>query len=332
MIINSSFSTQIYKHGERRLYMKKRAVAIVLSMMVAAGAVACANQTSETATEEVNVAKKAESDTQVDVQNDEVTKQLTDEEKAQVLADYTKSLEKLGDKTFDMNVGYKVNDGLYGKIDGPIGALYWQYALNTDNLVVAKYDGTKNALSFESVTVDENGETKILSDVVLSDYLRLSDEMKVLFSSLETASGQNLIMVEYRDLAYTYADGVTYNITLIQIGDDGSLIKVFDDGICGSGDEDITATLRAGFNKAVNKDYAKDTFEDAFYNGNLLIEQENMPVYATIQFKSESGKLADDGDWEGASGIASKLYENMDSDVAPFYWGKGKFVVDESYK
>lgn len=56
-----------------------------------------------------------------------------------------------------------------------------------------------------------------------------------------------------------------------------------------------------------------------------------MPVAASVEFKSESAKLADDGDWDGASGISSKLYENPDADVEPFYWGTGKFVAD-SYK
>lgn len=312
--------------------MKKKAIAFLLSMMVASSVVACGETDTKQVTEENTQVTAAPTEAEDNSKDETPAGQLTEEERNQILTDYTAGFEKLADKNFDMKAGYKASEGLYDEIDGPSGILYWQYPINTDILVTAKYDSEKNALTFESVDVNENGEAVVTSDVTLTDFLGISDDTKVLFSGLDTTSGQNLIMVEYRDVAYTYADGVTYNITLIQIGDDGSLTKVFDDGICGSGDEDITATLRAGFNKAINKDYSKDTFEDAFYNGNLLIEQENMPVYATIQFKSESGKLADDGDWEGASGIASKLYDNMDSDVAPFYWGKGKFVVDKSYK
>lgn len=311
--------------------MKKRTVTFLLSMMVAASVVACGEtDTKQTSTEESQVVTE-ETETNNDAPIETATEQLTDEEKGQILADYPTGLEKLADKTFDMKAGYKASEGLYDKIDGPSGTLYWQYSLNTDNLVVAKYDSDENALTFESIGVDEAGKAVVTSDVFLEDFLGISDDTKVLFSGLNTTSGQNLIMVEYRDVAYTYADGVTYNITLIQIGDDGSLTKVFDDGLCGSGDEDITADLRAGFNKAIARDYSKDTFEDAFYNGNLLIEQENMPVAASIEFKSESAKLADDGDWEGASGISSKLYENPDADVEPFDWGTGKFDAD-SYK
>ncbi len=311
--------------------MKKRTVTFLLSMMVAASVVACGEtDTKQTSTEESQVVTE-ETETNNDATIETATEQLTDEEKGQILADYPTGLEKLADKTFDIKAGYKASEGLYDKIDGPSGTLYWQYSLNTDNLVVAKYDSDENALTFESIGVDEAGKAVVTSDVVLEDFLGISDDTKVLFSGLNTTSGQNLIMVEYRDVAYTYADGVTYNIALIQIGDDGSLTKIFDDGLCGSGDEDITADLRAGFNKAIARDYSKDTFEDAFYNGNLLIEQENMPVAASIEFKSESAKLADDGDWEGASGISSKLYENPDADVEPFYWGTGKFVAD-SYK
>ena len=311
--------------------MKRRTIAILLSMMVASNVVACGETDTKQVTEENTQVTAAPTEAEDNSKDETPAGQLTEEERNQILSDYTAGIEKLADKNFDMKAGYKASEGLYDEIDGPSGILYWQYPLITDILVTAKYDSEKNALTFESVDVNENGEAVVTSDVTLTDFLGISDDTKVIFSGLDTTAGQNLIMVEYRDVAYTYADGVTYNITLIQIGDDGSLTKVFDDGICGSGDEDITATLRAGFNKAVNKDYSKDTFEDAFYNGNLLIEQENMPVAASIEFKSESAKLADDGDWEGASGIASKLYENMDSDVAPFYWGTGKFVAD-SYK
>ena len=311
--------------------MKKKTIAILLSMMVASNVVACGEADTKQVSEENAQVTTATSEAEDNSADEATTEQLPEEERNQILSDYTAGIEKLADKNFDMKAGYKAAEGLYDEIDGPSGILYWQYPLNTDNLVTAKFDSEKNALTFESVDVNENGEAVVTSDVTLTDFLGISDDTKVLFSGLDTTSGQNLIMVEYRDVAYTYADGVTYNITLIQIGDDGSLTKVFDDGICGSGDEDITATLRAGFNKAVNKDYSKDTFEDAFYNGNLLIEQENMPVAASIEFKSESAKLADDGDWEGASGISSKLYENPDADVEPFYWGTGKFVAD-SYK
>ena len=311
--------------------MKKKTIAILLSMMVASSVVACSEADTKQVSEENAQVTAATSEAEDNSADEATTEQLTEEERNQILSDYTAGIEKLADKNFDMKAGYKASEGLYDEIDGPSGILYWQYPLNTDILVTAKYDSEKNALTFESIDVDDNGETVVTSDVTLTDFLGISDDTKVLFSGLDTTAGQNLIMVEYRDVAYTYADGVTYNITLIQIGDDGSLTKVFDDGICGSGDEDITATLRAGFNKAVNKDYSKDTFEDAFYNGNLLIEQENMPVAASIEFKSESAKLADKGDWEGASGISSKLYENPDADVEPFDWGTGKFVAD-SYK
>ena len=73
-------------------------------------------------------------------------------------------------------------------------------------------------------------------------------------------------------------------------------------------DEDITSEIRSSFNSAAGTSYDQDTMEDAFYNGNLLIKQENKPVLASLTFKSDSGKLADDEDWEGANEITSKVY------------------------
>ena len=63
----------------------------------------------------------------------------------------------------------------------------------------------------------------------------------------------------------------------------------------------------------------------------MFIDQEGKPVHAKIEFKSDSAKLADSGDWDGASAIASKIYENMGTEGENIHWGEGKITAD-SYK
>ena len=305
--------------------MKKKYLVGLFAAVLSVSLTACANKEAENA--EVNVQKPqeevVEDTTNEVVQEDKA--ELSEEEKSAILEDYLDSLTKLEGSTFSMNLGYKDGTGLYDVIDGPSGTLYWTYSLNTDNLVTADYDSANNTLTFNSVAVTEEGETEVVSSVEVEQFIGPSDDTTILFSGLDTTAGQNLIMVENRGIGYTYADGVDYSLALVEIADDGTLNKIYDEGLVGSGDEDITSGIRAGFNKAIGKNYSQGTFEDAFYNGNLLISQEGMPIHAKIEFKSDSGKLADAGDWDGASAIASKIYDNMGGDVSPIYWGQGSF-------
>jgi hypothetical protein len=184
---------------------------------------------------------------------------------------------------------------------------------------------------YQSFVINEAKEVEGYSQVVVNDLIEFCDDNRILFSEITPEMNKNVIMIESRSLAYTYADGVKYRLVLVDISDDGTLSVSYDDSLAGSGDEDITSMLRQGFNEATGRNYDKDTFEDAFYRDNLLIEQEGNPVHASITFKSESSKLADNDDWDGANENANRLYELATTPGEPVYWGEGKFNAD-SYK
>lgn len=307
--------------------MKKRILPLMMTAVLAAGFVACGNN----ATEEQPATSQTQTEENTNTEEpEETTSELSADDKAAAFQAYLDSQKKLDGKTFKLSGGYDPNEGIYPVVEAEDGLLYWEY-VGSDVLVTVDYMSGNNNLNINSWTVGASGEVELTSSVNLEEFISFNDDINIDFSSLSLTDKDNVMMIESRGMAYTYADGVDYHITLIEIKNDGVLDKFYEDNLAGSGDEDITADIRASFNKATGQEYSKDTFEDAFYNGNLLTEQENRPVLANISFKSDSGKLADNNDWDGASAIASKLYENMDKPVDPIYWGEGKFKA-ESYK
>ena len=249
-----------------------------------------------------------------------------------VFTEYINSLNKLGGTTFKMNGNYDQTAGLYAVIESESGVLYWQYNTVNDGLTTVNYDGASNTLEVDSLSVDENGNVVVTDSVTISDFIGFDDEHKILFSGLSLPDRQDVMMIESREKGYTFADGISYHLTYIEVCEDGSLDMFYNDGLAGSGDEDITYDLRTSYNEEFGSEYTQEEFEDIFYNGNMIIEQENMPVYATITFKSDSGAIADTGDWDAAGEIASKLYDSMEDPNETVYWGEGKFETDSSFQ
>ena len=245
-----------------------------------------------------------------------------------IFQEYTAGLKDIAGSSFKMNAVYEEEDGYasFGpSIEGESGNLCWIYGADNKFLITVDYESTTNKLSVNSLKVSADGKVEVADTESFDEFIFFDDDLDVLMSEITLPNGKDTLMIESRGLAYSYADGVSYGIKLIQIGEDGSLDTYYDDGLAGSGDEDITSEIRSSFNSAAGTSYDQDTMEDAFYNGNLLIKQENKPVLASLTFKSDSGKLADDEDWEGANEITSKVYALMDSKSGQVYWGEGEF-------
>lgn len=305
--------------------MKKRFIAMMFSAVMALSVMSCAKADEEA--EPVVTEEPAEADATKDADETKPAESPQVDKNA-VFQSYLDSMPKLADTTFKINGGYDANEGIYGIVEGKSGLLYWIYT-SGGKLITAEYDATKNCLTYKTLDVNEAGEIEVFCEMPVEKLIMFNDDIKILFSEFTTENNQDVIMVESRGMAYTYADGVQYYIDLIEIHSDGTLTSLYGDGLAGSGDEDITSDIRAGFNSAVGHEYTKDEFEDIFYNGNMFIEQEGMPVHASIEFKSESSKYADVNDWDNANVIPQKIYELMDNpDGEPVYWGEGKFVAD----
>ena len=146
--------------------MNKKFLMMFLSVSTALTMGACGNK-------EANVEPKVDNQVAEESQmedageSSEATTELTEDERNEVFKSYTDGLTKLADKTFDMKVGYKANDGLYSEIDSPSGTLYWNYLLNTTNLITADYDGTNNTLTFNSLDVNNDKQTEVLHILML---------------------------------------------------------------------------------------------------------------------------------------------------------------------
>ena len=303
--------------------MKNKILSTVIIVAMGLSLVACGNAESTTESSKPEIETATEN-----TPEKESAAELSDEEKSAKFTDYTDSLKKLTGTNFKMSTTYSEENGFDAVIDGESGTLLWEYPLNADCLITADYNSSTNSLTFNSHALNSQGELDTISTVSLDNFIAFTDDCKILFSGLSLTTEREAIMVESRGLAYTYADGVDYRITLIEVGADGTLDVIYEDGLCGSGDEDITADIRKSFNEALDSNYSKDEFEDSFYNGNLIIEQENKPVWAKITFKSDTAKLADTGDWDSVNEVTSKLYELSSTNGEPLYWGEGQFTAE----
>ncbi len=310
--------------------MKKKLLSLLLISMLSALIMACGKQEGSQGADSTAEPSGTEAVSNEGIGQDEKdgdNQQLSEEEQAVVFQEYIDGQKKLAGTSFKMYGNYSEENGIYDAVEADDGLLFWYY-YSDDCLITVDYMSATNNLNINSWFVNDKGELDIINSINLQEFIPFSDDLKILFSALSTQDKDSVLMIESRGLAYSYADGVDYRITLIEIRPDGSLDKFYEDGLAGSGDEDITSEIRSSFNKAVGQEYSKDEFEDIFYNGNLFIEQENKPVYATITFKSESGKLADSGDWDGANVIVSQIYDLMENPGDPVYWGEGKIEAD----
>lgn len=299
--------------------MKKKSITLLLAIGLSVISFGCGKESESLEPVEDNNNQQVEQQES----EDNATNESDSETNTATLDTYINGVNQLSGKEFSVNAVYK--DGIQADVDSESGTIYWEDVENTDNLVVCDYDGENNKLIFNSLAATDNGEIDTTSSVEINDFIPFCDELRVVISSKNLPSGKNIIMVESWGAAYTFADGVRYEISLIEVADNGDLDLFYQDRLSGSGDEDITSELRPGFNKAFESDYSADEFNDTFYTGNLVADKEKLPIEAEITFKSDSSYLADAGDWDGANEIASQIYDSDDINSINVYWGKGKF-------
>ena len=299
--------------------MKKKSITLLLAIGLSVISFGCGKESESLEPVEDNNNQQVEQQES----EDNATNESDSETNTATLDTYINGVNQLSGKEFSVNAVYK--DGIQADVDSESGTIYWEGVENTDNLVVCDYDGENNKLIFNSMAATDNGEIDTTSSVEINDFIPFCDELRVVISSKNLPSGKNIIMVESWGAAYTFADGVRYEISLIEVADNGDLDLFYQDRLSGSGDEDITSELRPGFNKAFESDYSADEFNDTFYTGNLVADKEKLPIEAEITFKSDSSYLADAGDWDGANEIASQIYDSDDINSINVYWGIGKF-------
>ena len=299
--------------------MKKKSITLLLAIGLSVISFGCGKESESLEPVEDNNNQQVEQEES----EDNATNESDSETNTATLDTYINGVNQLSGKEFSVNAVYK--DGIQAAVDSESGTIYWEGVENTDNLVVCDYDGENNKLIFNSMAATDNGEIDTTSSVEINDFIPFCDELRVVISSKNLPSGKNIIMVESWGAAYTFADGVRYEISLIEVADNGDLDLFYQDRLSGSGDEDITSELRPGFNKAFESDYSADEFNDTFYTGNLVADKEKLPIEAEITFKSDSSYLADAGDWDGANEIASQIYDSDDINSINVYWGIGKF-------
>lgn len=292
--------------------MKKKLLIITLAVAMVFSAVACSKKT-DTVKEEVKQEKKEE--------KNEESKSTAGQTS---LNDFAKGFDSLSGENFEVLASYSDNEGITTSVNGRNGTVGYFLTNGDATLVTIDYENDTNELYVASYGLDASGEVEGISVISLNDAIFMSDNARVCAGTLSFLDINNALMIEYRGNAYTYADGVTYRIVLIEISEDGQLSVAMDNGLSGSGDEDITSDLRAEFNGMTGFGVSQQEMEDAFYYGNLLLTQYDATIVAGYNYQSESAKYADAGDWDKADEITSKLYQLSEGD-AGVSWATGTF-------
>lgn len=292
--------------------MKKKLLIITLAVAMVFSAVACSKKT-DTVKEEVKQEKKEE--------KNEESKSTAGQTS---LNDFAKGFDSLSGENFEVLASYSDNEGITTSVNGRNGTVGYFLTNGDATLVTIDYENDTNELYVASYGLDASGEVEGISVISLNDAIFMSDNARVCAGTLSFLDINNALMIEYRGNAYTYADGVTYRIVLIEISEDGQLSVAMDNGLSGSGDEDITSDLRAEFNSMTGFGVSQQEMEDAFYYGNLLLTQYDATIVAGYNYQSESAKYADAGDWDKADEITSKLYQLSEGD-AGVSWATGTF-------
>lgn len=309
--------------------MKKKLVAMVLSMALVASFTACGKKDDNT----TNNADVAASVTEEIVSGSETAGSIADEVNSDNISadgyitsidDYIAELPMMVGSDFTVNCGFYEETGLYPSLDAEGGIIFAVRPDYVDNAVTVGFGGSENEVYFNSVRYKDH-DIEDCGSLTLENLMPLSDNCKILFTTLELNDGCQAIMVEERGVAYSFADGIDYRIYIVKIEKDGSLNLICDTSLEGSGDEDITEQMRNDFNTALNTTYSQDYFEDMFYEGNMYIEKENKEVLATITFKSYPSEFADKEDWDSVNDYNDKIY-NLGEDET-VYWGEGHLTT-----
>lgn len=306
--------------------MKKKFLLMVVLSVMAVGLLACGK------------ADKAVSGNQEKTEVKEEAKESTaakssEEKKAEAEKAYIAGLKKLGGTSFKMTSVFSMDSGLTATIQGEDGILFWVKPKKTSNLVTVGYNCSNNQLNINSITFNDAGEAQTVSNVPVDNFIEVSDNCRYLLSSANTKDGKEVLTVEGRDVAQSFGDGTHVSMRMIEIKDDGSLELVFDDGIMGAEAEDITLDYRNHYNAFMGTNDTQNEFDDLFYNGKLLTEKMDQPIYATISFQSYAGKIiADGGDYSKVDEITSKLYGPDSKGGVSVDWGEGTFETGPSFR
>ena len=302
--------------------MKKKNIAILLGLILITALTACGKNSDDNSR---NRKSETEVSTAIDANADVNTNGKTEPEtnKSQEIDydTYIKSQKILDDNKYQLSIGYKDNSGLYPIVTSEDGIIGYTY-LGDNKLVTVSLDSSNNELILSSIGTASDGSFVTDGSVTLEGFFIISDISNVLFSNITMPDGNDAILIEARSTAYTFSDGVDYHMYIVEMEDDGKLNLVLDTWTCGSGDEDITSTIRKEFNDVMESDYTQDYFEDIFWKGNMYVEKEHLPVFAKLTFKSYTSDWADQGDWDRSNKVIEKIYGNV-GEVTE--WGIGEF-------
>ncbi len=308
--------------------MKKKIVAMVLSMAMVASFTACGKDKKEETVDSAVIEPVIETISVPTEDSNDEDSYVYDSGSADgyinSIDDYISGLSMMVGSDFDVQCGYSQQNGLYPSLDTEGGIMYYVRPDYTDSLVLVGFGGSDNNIYINSVRYkDHDIEDK--GSVTLDKIIDIEDECKILFSTVELDDGCQAIMVEERGAAYSFADGVSYYIYLVKIEKDGSLNLICDTYTAGSGDEDITEHIRNDFNTALNTTYSQDYFEDMFYDGNMYIEKEKLPIKASITYTSYTSDFANNNDWDSVNEYNDRIYSLNYGETV--HWGDGHLVV-----
>ena len=182
--------------------MKKKLVAMVLSMALVASFTACGKKDDNT----TNNASVATSVTEEIVSGSETAGSIADEVNSDNISadgyitsidDYIAELPMMVGSDFTVNCGFYEETGLYASLDAEGGIIFAVRPDYVDNAVTVGFGGSENEVYFNSVRYKDH-DIEDCGSLTLENLMPLSDKCKILFTTLELNDGCQAIMVEER--------------------------------------------------------------------------------------------------------------------------------------
>ena len=166
--------------------MKKKIVAMVLSMALVASFTACGKSDKEKIEESVNVetnttvsaVETAEEDNDSDTSDN-----ISADGYITSIDDYIAELSMMVGSDFTVNCGFNEETGLYPSLDAEGGIIFAVRPDYVDNAVTVGFGGSENEVYFNSVRYKDH-DIEDCGSLTLDNFMNLSDTCKILFTTL----------------------------------------------------------------------------------------------------------------------------------------------------
>ncbi|MCR5144650.1 MAG: hypothetical protein K6B67_05020 [Lachnospiraceae bacterium] len=272
----------------------------------------------------VNVSKKGDESEKASKTENTATEKVDNNKAKPNFDGYIETFNLLKGKEVSLELSYDMEEGeMILKPDMGSGILAYKEINNGKNLLTIGYDTKTLEVVYTLYGFDELGGVVRLSEQREYNIFLLGEQNKANVYMAEDASGNMIVGIESWNQTSTLADGVYYRFTVVNVDvKQEQISETMDEVIAGSGDEDITVTIREKFNEVTGFNYTQDDFEDAFYYGNLISSNmDGFEVLASMEYESDTYQKYMAPSQEGYQELADKYMQLVDGTADTMKWG-----------